>query len=111
MVMDGKSKGADKIGLRTVVDVRLPDLERGQVWRVRWFHRIGQRLIASGVVLETSDRTSALITFKSKVHEYVPRPTVRTGVGVQDSRKIMYGDARTGKYVVIESVTRAQDTP
>lgn len=104
---------------RTVEDVPLPELIGGDgevTWRIRWFHRIGRRMIAEGVVLETTDRTAALIIFRSKAREYVPHPSVREGfrqtveggeaLMVRAGRRAMLGDARTGKYVVIEVVAK-----
>lgn len=92
---------------KPVVDVPLPDLIGGDgevKWRVRWFHRIGQRLISEGVVLETTDRTAAMIIFRSKARDYVPHPSVRRGFtgGGRPVKSALVGDARTGKYVVIE---------
>lgn len=78
-----------------------PELEWG--WRVRWGRTIGQRQLASGVVLAFEQNTTkASQAFDRRAREYLKDMDVRTnGPG-----RGYVGDMRSGKYVEMDWVSR-----
>lgn len=72
-------------------------------WRVRWGRTIGQRQLASGVVLAfETNTTKASQAFDRRAREYLKDMDVKTsGPG-----RSYVGDIRSGKYVEMDWVSR-----
>ena len=78
-----------------------PVLEWG--WRVRWGRTIGQRQLASGVVLSFEPNTTkASQAFDRRAREYLKDQDVRMG----GPGRGYCGDQRSGKYVEMDWVSR-----
>lgn len=78
-----------------------PALEYG--WRVRWGRTIGQRQLASGVVLAFEPNTTkAASAFNRRAQEYLKDQDVRLG----GPGRSYVGDVRSGKYVEMDWISR-----
>lgn len=78
-----------------------PVLEWG--WRVRWGRTVGQRQLASGVVLAFEPNTTkASQAFDRRAKEYLKDMDVRMG----GPGRGYCGDQRSGKYVEMDWVSR-----
>lgn len=78
-----------------------PDLEWG--WRVRWGRKIGQRHLASGVVLAFEPNTTkASQALDRRAREYLKDMDVHLN---QPGRGYV-GDRRSGKYVEMDWISR-----
>lgn len=90
---DGQSDEADK--------GKEPELEWG--WRVRWGRSIGQRQLASGVVLTFEPNTTkASQAFDRRAQEYLKDMDVRNA----SPGRGYVGDLRSGKYVEMDWISR-----
>lgn len=90
---DGQSDEADK--------GKEPELEWG--WRVRWGRSIGQRQLASGVVLTFEPNTTkASQAFDRRAQEYLKDMDVRNALPGRG----YVGDRRSGKYVEMDWISR-----
>lgn len=90
---DGQSDEADK--------GKEPELEWG--WRVRWGRSIGQRQLASGVVLTFEPNTTkASQAFDRRAQEYLKDMDVRNA----SPGRGYVGDMRSGKYVEMDWISR-----
>lgn len=82
-----------------------PELEWG--WRVRWGRSIGQRQLASGVVLTFEPNTTkASQAFDRRAREYLKDMDVRTAAPGRG----YVGDMRSGKYVEMDWISRPVKT-
>ncbi|QWT29838.1 hypothetical protein PP631_gp057 [Streptomyces phage KimJongPhill] len=78
-----------------------PALEYG--WRVRWGRTIGQRQLASGVVLAFEPNTTkASQAFDRRAKEYLKDMDVRNA----SPGRGYVGDVRSGKYVEMDWISR-----
>lgn len=78
-----------------------PELEWG--WRVRWGRTIGQRQLASGVVLSFEPNTTkASQAFDRRAQEYLKDMDVRNA----EPGRGYVGDTRSGKYVEMDWISR-----
>lgn len=91
---EGNGESADVKG-------KEPVLEWG--WRVRWGRTVGQRRLASGVVLAFEPNTTkASQAFDRRVREYLKDQDVRNA----SPGRGYVGDMRSGKYVEMDWVSR-----
>jgi hypothetical protein len=78
-----------------------PVLEWG--WRVRWGRTVGQRQLASGVVLAFEPNTTkASQAFDRRAKEYLKDRDVTSSMGGRG----YCGDQRSGKYVEMDWISR-----
>ncbi len=99
-----------------VQDVPLPEFGSGQGedeskepakveygWRVRWGRTVGQRTLASGVVLAFEPNTTkASQAFDRRAREYLKDLDVRNA----EPGRGYVGDLRSGKYVEMDWISR-----